>query len=98
MLSILPTVAFLGLNIALACDTQEEYEKHTQTPYSSHRGLGSIVESVDNLTSAANLTLLPQTAGNESPACLDGSPYGFYFVPSTTGSKQWTISIVGKFM
>ena len=41
------------------------------------------------------LTLLPQDKGNESPACLDGSPYGFYFVPSTTGSTKWTVSING---
>ena len=42
----------------------------------------------------ANLTLLPQDAGDESPACLDGSPYGFYFSPSSNSSnKRWTISI-----
>jgi hypothetical protein len=41
------------------------------------------------------LTLLPQDKGEESPACLDGSPYGFYFVPSKTGSTKWTISING---
>lgn len=44
---------------------------------------------------AAPLTLLPQDKGAESPACLDGSPYGFYFVPSKTGSTKWTISIDG---
>lgn len=43
----------------------------------------------------APLTLLPQDKGNESPACLDGSPYGFYFIPSTTNSTKWTISIRG---
>mmetsp|Transcript_126172 Transcript_126172/g.223524 ORF Transcript_126172/g.223524 Transcript_126172/m.223524 type:complete len:439 (+) Transcript_126172:73-1389(+) len=42
-----------------------------------------------------SITFLPQDKGNESPACLDGSPYGFYFVPSTTGSTKWTISIDG---
>ena len=41
------------------------------------------------------LTLLPQTAGDESPACLDGSPYGFYFQPSKTGSTKWTVTING---
>eukprot|EP00927_Polykrikos_kofoidii_P041022 TRINITY_DN3495_c0_g1_i1.p1 TRINITY_DN3495_c0_g1~~TRINITY_DN3495_c0_g1_i1.p1 ORF type:complete len:442 (-),score=35.85 TRINITY_DN3495_c0_g1_i1:169-1386(-) len=41
------------------------------------------------------LTLLPQEAGGESPACLDGTPYGFYFVPSQTNSTKWTISIDG---
>ena len=43
----------------------------------------------------ATLTLLPQDKGDESPACLDGSPYGFYFQPSTTGSTKWTIFING---
>eukprot|EP00939_MAST-03C_sp_MAST-3C-sp1_P000133 g133.t1 len=43
----------------------------------------------------APLTLLPQEKGAESPACLDGSPYGFYFVPSSTNSTKWTISIEG---
>lgn len=41
------------------------------------------------------LTMLPQDAGDESPACLDGSPYGFYFRPSATNSTKWTISIRG---
>ena len=34
-------------------------------------------------------------AGPDAAACLDGSPFGFYFQPSTTGSKKWTISING---
>lgn len=37
-------------------------------------------------------TMLPLTAGGA--ACLDGSPYGFYFVPSASSSK-WTISFEG---
>lgn len=49
----------------------------------------------DAVQGAVPLTLLPQDKGNESPACLDGSPYGFYFVPSTTGSTKWTINIQG---
>jgi len=49
----------------------------------------------DTLQGSAPLTLLPQDKGNQSPACLDGSPYGFYFVPSTTGSTKWTINIQG---
>jgi hypothetical protein len=36
-----------------------------------------------------------QDKGDESPACLDGSPYGFYFQKSKTGSTKWTISIEG---
>lgn len=40
------------------------------------------------------LTLLPQS-DDESPACLDGSPYGFYFRPSTANSTKWTTNIQG---
>jgi len=40
------------------------------------------------------LTLLPQR-GDESPACLDGSPYGLYFRPSATNSTKWTIYLQG---
>lgn len=44
----------------------------------------------------APLTLLPQAENDsQSPACLDGSPYGFYFQPSKTGSTKWTIAIAG---
>eukprot|EP00035_Acanthoeca_spectabilis_P032346 m.18374 g.18374 ORF g.18374 m.18374 type:complete len:573 (+) comp5309_c0_seq2:589-2307(+) len=42
-----------------------------------------------------NLTLLPQTAGDLSPACLDGSPYGVYFRPSPTRSSAWTVFLQG---
>jgi len=58
-------------------------------------------DSVTNMLGAmegvrdAPITFLPQDKGAESPACLDGSPYGFYFAPSTTGSNKWTISIDG---
>ena len=41
------------------------------------------------------LHLLPQDQGEESPAALDGSPFGLYFSPSTSGSTKWTISING---
>ena len=42
------------------------------------------------------LTLLPQDAGPESPANLDGSPYGVYFAKSRSGkSSKWTVSIEG---
>ena len=42
------------------------------------------------------LTLLPQDEGALSPACLDGSPYGFYYVPaSDPSSTSWTINIQG---
>ena len=78
-----------------SCDTTEALNKDIATPFNSHNGLGSILETVDDLQNSAPLTLLPQNAGDKSPACLDGSPYGFYFVPSTTNSTQWTISIEG---
>mmetsp|Transcript_27683 Transcript_27683/g.70566 ORF Transcript_27683/g.70566 Transcript_27683/m.70566 type:complete len:408 (+) Transcript_27683:99-1322(+) len=41
------------------------------------------------------LTLLPQYGSDQDPACLDGSPYGFYFVPSATNSTKWTVSFQG---
>ena len=42
------------------------------------------------------LTLLPQDAGSESPAKLDGSQCGVYFAKSESGrSRKWTISIEG---
>lgn len=44
---------------------------------------------------SAPLQLLPQDAGDASPACLDGSPYGLYFLPSQTNSTKWTVFIDG---
>ena len=41
---------------------------------------------------AVNITLLPLSTG---AAALDGSPYGFYFVPSQTGSTKWSIFLNG---
>jgi len=43
----------------------------------------------------ALLHLVPQDRGDLSAAALDGSPYGFYFQPSPTHSKRWTIEIQG---
>lgn len=45
-------------------------------------------------SATAPLTLLPRDA-TTAHACLDGSPYGYYFVPSSTNSTKWTISIQG---
>ena len=87
-------VALLS-SITLACNTKQQLNFDSATPFNSHNGLGSVVENVNQFQATAPLTLLPQNSGNMSPACLDGSPYGFYFVPSTTGSKEWTISIEG---
>lgn len=41
------------------------------------------------------LVFLSQDTGSQSPACLDGSPYGFYFAPSSANSTRWTIRIQG---
>ena len=50
----------------------------------------------NNVAGTGPLTFLPHDLSNpESAACLDGSPYGFYFVPSQTNSTKWTISING---
>lgn len=77
---------------ALACNTHEEYMADViHSPF--HLGRGG--RDLPLISNSAPLTLLPQDQGDESPACLDGSPYGFYFVPSTTGSTKWTISIEG---
>lgn len=89
------SLAFMGiLCLVHACNTAEELEADAAMPYSSHDGSGSFFEHPPN-SGRAPLTLLPQDAGDESPACLDGSPYGFYFNPSKTGSTKWTINIEG---
>jgi len=78
---------------AQSCNTAEELAFDAAQFASSHNGHNGIE---DNMKSgSAPLTLLPQDKGDESPACLDGSKYGFYFNPSTTGSTKWTISIEG---
>jgi len=81
---------------ALSCNTAEEYARNSanldgSTPF--HGGLGGL--DLPLSSGGAPLTLLPQDAGDASPACLDGSPYGFYFSPSKTNSTKWTISIEG---
>ncbi len=58
-----------------------------------HRGMGGLDMPIKSGT--ANINFLPQDSGNLSPACLDGSPYAFYFQKSTTNSTKWTISIEG---
>ena len=48
-------------------------------------------------SASAVLVKLPQDKGDLSlsPACLDGSAYGFYFRPSATGSSRWTLNFEG---
>lgn len=81
------------LSVAAACNTAEELRRDLGPNGSlAHGGSGGLDRE---LSGTSPLTLLPQDKGNESPACLDGSPYGFYFTPSKTGSTKWTISIEG---
>ena len=62
----------------------------------AHNGQGGIPWESPEAMLSADLTLLPQPDPLSSPACLDGSPYGFYFNPSKSGkSTKWTISIEG---
>ena len=90
----LTAAAFLSaLAPATACNTPEQLAQDLGPGGSqSHGGLGGLDRT---LAGSAPLTLLPQDKGNESPACLDGSPYGFYFTKSASGSTKWTISIEG---
>jgi hypothetical protein len=82
-------------SFANGCNTQEQLDVDLATSYNSHDGLGSVVKNKEELNSSGNLVLLPQTGSPMDPAALDGSPYGFYFAPTKTGSTQWTISIEG---
>lgn len=47
----------------------------------------------------AILMMLPQMPLADgqlpAPACLDGTPYGVYFQPSTSGSTAWTVYLEG---
>ena len=81
---------------ARACNTEEALAADRLPGGSlSHDGRGGLPREVD-FEASGKLTLLPQDKGDESPACLDGSPYGFYFNPSKSGkSTKWTISIEG---
>eukprot|EP01043_Picozoa_sp_COSAG02_P016810 COSAG02_NODE_747_length_17723_cov_49.509816_12_plen_118_part_00 len=82
-----------GATGVAGCNTAAELAADLEAGGSqSHGGLGGLDRA---LSGTGPLTLLPQDKGNESPACLDGSPYGFYFSPSKTGSTKWTISIEG---
>lgn len=85
-------VCALAVSTTFACDTKEQLDADAASFANSHNGLGGLDA---NVRWGAPLTLLPQDAGDESPACLDGSPYGFYFNPSHNKSTKWTISIEG---
>lgn len=91
MLKLTLTLAAAATTVT-ACNTEEQLAADMLPGGSeSHAGKNGVAEP----RGGAPLTLLPQDAGDESPACLDGSPYGFYFQKSKTSSTKWTISIEG---
>ena len=59
--------------------------------------LASPAAATGSPVNVGTLIKLPQPKGEEAtfPAALDGSPYAFYFAPSTSNSTQWTINING---
>ena len=94
--SSLRLVAALALvSLASSCDTAAELAEDRRRNPSLHDGRGGMADLPFASGGAGDLHLVPQTEGDLSPACLDGSPYGFYFVPSTTNSTKWTVSISG---
>eukprot|EP00729_Bicosta_minor_P012259 gene12259-26110_t len=66
----------------------EEYE-------AKHAVSNTFVGAAEPYTSVPLTLIGGKDAGDEAPACLDGSPYGFYFQPSAKKSTKWTISING---
>ena len=57
-----------------------------------HMSMDEIMPFGAPAVASVPITMLPLASG---AACLDGSPFGFYFVPSKTGSTKWTIGIQG---
>lgn len=53
------------------------------------------MDGAEECSSTAPLILLPQDQGDDSPACLDGSPYGIYHIHSRSNSTKWTIYLEG---
>ena len=92
MVNVLATCVLLMLVTApaaiLACDGPIMSHHEDTDPF--HGGYGGVLNMT--LCGSAPPTFIPLETG---AACLDGSPYAFYFIPSTTGSTQWTISIEG---
>jgi hypothetical protein len=56
---------------------------------------GAETAQVPDIGVASGAVPLTKLSLDSGAACLDGTPYGFYYVPSKTGSTQWTISIQG---
>lgn len=57
-------------------------------PFSTEESAAGVMHPL----TTGNLNLLPLET---EAACLDGSPYGFYFNPSTSGDTRWNINIQG---
>ena len=88
------TMALCVLGVG-ACDTAAQLEEDRAKNPSLHDGRNGMADLPFASGGAGDLVLVPQDKGALSPACLDGSPYGFYFVPSPTNSTKWTVSISG---
>ena len=88
------TMALCVLGVG-ACDTAAQFEEDRAKNPSLHDGRNGMADLPFASGGAGDLVLVPQDKGALSPACLDGSPYGFYFVPSPTNSTKWTVSISG---
>jgi len=70
-------------SLSRACDTTEAIELEKITNPGIHGGLGGS----SSVGASAKVTFLPQDTGSPPPACLDGSPQGFYYVPSGSGNS-----------
>lgn len=83
---------FLAAVVAVAHSAAPKPQPCNSEMYIEEQPTFSYGEEKGNV---GTLTMLPQDKGDQSPAALDGSPYGFYFAPSTTGSTKWTINLQG---
>lgn len=83
----------LRLILAVSLGATASASQVTCNPEAQEFRRNAMPEATDGRS--ATINFLAQDKGVNSPACLDGSPYGFYFVPSSTGSTKWTLSIDG---
>lgn len=84
MLSVLPTTVAVS-------PTTREMLLAPQRPQFLRAGEKRVVKQA-----FSPLVLLPQDQGDASPACLDGSAYGFYYVPAADPSSTlWTMWFEG---
>ena len=90
--------AALGLVVAASAELGPESERCN--PESEPDLDAPVPNSAHPLTGQAPTygAAMLHTIGNgapDDPACLDGTPYGFYFQKSATGSTKWSVSIDG---